>query len=240
MGGSSSDSGGSSNLESLRQRDKAMAEATNRAKEEQERKSRQIAFDQGGTRGREHPEYKMRSGSGVFKEVDQNVRIARDLEQKAKSSQIKVPIPTVGTVAMGTISSVSRNQQAKALRSGGRAVFDSSVDPSSPMFDPVKDYRGVVSTNSLGISTYSGDPDFSPIGRQDGVTRTDMGSYSVSKKDATQGSGDNDPPAEMVVSPPPKDETEPVKKPSTPSISTASRRALISGAGGGATRRNLL
>lgn len=237
MGGESSGGGNSvdrSNPNEMRARE--MAEATNRAKEEQERKSRQIAFDQGGTRGREHPEYKMRSGSGVFKEVDQNVRIARDLEQKAKSSEIKVPIPTVGTVAMGTISSVSRNQQAKALRSGGRAVFDSSVDPSSPMFDPVKDYRGVVSTNSLGISTYSGDPDFSPIGRQDGVTRTDMGSYSVSKRDSTQGS---DTPSEMVVSPPPKDETEPVKKPTTP-ISAASRRALISGAGGSAARRNLL
>ena len=127
--------------------------------------------------------------------------------------------------------------QAKALRSGGRADFDASVDPSSPMFDAVRDYRGVVSTNSLGISTYTGDPNFSPIGRQDGVTRTDLGSYSVSKKDSTQGSDD---PSEMVVAPPADDVTEPVKKPTTPSISTASRRALISGAGGGATRRNLL
>ena len=154
MGGESSGGGSSvdrSNPNEMRARE--MAEATNRAKEEQERKSRQIAFDQGGTRGREHPEYKMRSGSGVFKEVDQNVRIARDLEQRAKSSEIKVPVPTIGTVAMGTISSVSRNQQAQALRSGGRAVFDASVDPSSPMLDAVRDYRGVVSTNSLGVST---------------------------------------------------------------------------------------
>ena len=238
MGGESSGGGSSvdrSNPNEMRARE--MAEATNRAKEEQERKSRQIAFDQGGTRGREHPEYKMRSGSGVFKEVDQNVRIARDLEQRAKSSEIKVPVPTIGTVAMGTISSVSRNQQAQALRSGGKAVFDASVDPSSPMFDAVRDYRGVVSTNSLGVSTYSGDPDFSPIGRQDGVTRTDMGSYSVSRRDSTQGS---DNPSEMVVAPPADDVTEPTKKPSTPSISTASRRALISGAGGSASRRNLL
>jgi hypothetical protein len=238
MGGESSGGGNSvnrSNPNEMRARE--MAEATNRAKEEQERKSREVAFDQGGTRGRESPEYKMRSGSGVFREVDQNVRIARDLEQRAKTSEIKVPIPTLGTVTMGTVSSVSRNMQAKSLRSGGRAVFDASVDPSSPMFDPVKDYRGVVSTNSLGISTYTGDPNFSPIGRQDGVTRTDLGSYSVSKKDSTQGSDD---PSEMVVVPPAKDVTEPVKKPSTPSISTASRRALISGAGGGATRRNLL
>ena len=45
MGGSSSDSGGSSNMDSLRARDKAMAEATNRAKEQQEAKSRQSSFD---------------------------------------------------------------------------------------------------------------------------------------------------------------------------------------------------
>ena len=55
MGGSSSDSGGSSNLDSLRSRDRAMDAATNRAKAEQEAKSRSVAFDQGGTRGREHP-----------------------------------------------------------------------------------------------------------------------------------------------------------------------------------------
>lgn len=238
MGGSSSSSGGSSNIDSLRARDKAMAEATNRAKEQQEAASRQVAFDQGGRRGRESPEYKMFSGSGRYREVDQNVRIARDLEQKAKTSEIKVPIPTLGTVAMGTISSISRNQQAKALRSGGRAVFDSSVDPSSPMFDPVKDYRGVVSTNSLGMSTYSGDPSFSPIGRDDTqVQRTELGSYSVSAK-TDDGSSGNDAPSEMVIAPPPKDVTEPAPK--TPSISTASRRALISGAGGSALRRNLL
>jgi hypothetical protein len=221
-------------MDSLRARDKAMAEATNRAKEQQEAKSRQVAFDQGGTRGRESPEYKMNSGSGRYREVDQNVRIARDLEQKAKTSEIKVPIPTLGTVAMGTISSISRNQQAKALRSGGRAVFDSSVDPSSPMFDPVKDYRGVVSTNSLGMSTYSGDPSFSPIGRND-TKKTELGSYSVSAK--SDDGSDN--PTETVISPKPKDVTEPIKKKS-PTLSTASRRAMLSGSGGGASRRNLL
>ena len=86
------------------------------------------------------------------------------------------------------------------------------------------------------MSTYSGDPSFSPIGRDD-TKRTELGSYSVSAK-SDDGSNGNDAPSEMVVSPPPKDVTEPAPK--TPSISTASRRALISGAGGGALRRNLL
>ena len=227
MGGSSSDSGGSNNVARSNpneMRAREMAAATNRAKEQQEAKSRQVAFDQGGTRGRESPEYKMNSGSGRYKEVDQNVRIARDLEQKAKSSQINIPIPTVGSVAMNTISSINYNNQAKQLRSGGRAVFDNS----NSMFDPMKDYKGVVNKG-----TYSGDPDFSPIGRSDS-TRTSLGSYSISAKQSDNGN-DSSPPATS----PPKDVTEPIKK-KTPTLSTASRRAMLSGSGGGASRRNLL
>ena len=239
MGGESSGGGSSvdrSNPNEMRARE--MAEATNRAKEEQERKSRQVAFD-------DYQEQRKAAAQGIdvmispqkAETVRENASLAMMLDERAKKSEIKVPIPTIGTVAMGTISTASARQQARALRSGGIPVYDNS----SPMFDRDKDYRGVVSTNKMGVSTYSGDPDFSPIGRQDGsVTKMSSGSYSVTKQDATQGSGDNDPPAEMVVSPPPKDTTEPVKKPSTPSISTASRRALISGAGGGATRRILL
>jgi hypothetical protein len=50
-------------------------------------------------------------------------------------------------------------------------------------------------------------------------------------------SSDNSPPTETVVSPSPTDVT--TRTPS-PTLSTASRRALIAGAGGGAARRNLL
>ena len=102
------------------------------------------------------------------------------------------------------------------------------------MFNADKDYRGVVSKNSLGVSVYSGDPSFSPIGRDD-FTRTASGGYSISaSKD--NNNGGNDSPTEEVISPAPKDMT--TRK--SPSISTASRRALISGAGGSALRRNLL
>ena len=229
MGGSSSDSGGSSNMDSLRARDKAMAEATNRAKEQQEAKSRQSSFD-------DYQQQRSAASQGIdvmispqkAKTVRENAGLAMMLDERAKTSQIKVPIPTLGTVAMGTISSVSSKQQARALRSGGIPVYDSSP----AMFNADKDYRGVVKDGR-----YSGDPSFSPIGRDQGVSRTESGSYSVSAK-SDDGSSGNDAPSEMVVSPPPKDMTTP--KPKAPSISTASRRALISGAGGGALRRNLL
>ncbi len=227
MGGSSSDSGGSSNIESLRSRDRAMAEATNRAKEEQEAKSRQTAFD-------DYQQQRSAASQGIdvmispqkAKTVRENAGLAMMLDERAKTSQIKVPIPTLGTVAMGTISSISSKQQARALRSGGIPVYDSS----SSMFDADKDYRGVVKDGR-----FSGDSSFSPIGRSEGVTRTESGSYSVSAK---SDDGGNDSPTEEIISPSPKDMTTP--KPKAPSISTASRRALISGAGGGALRRNLL
>jgi hypothetical protein len=227
MGGSSSDSGGSSNLESLRSRDRAMAEATNRAKAEQEAKSRQSSFD-------DYQQQRSAASQGIdvmispqkAKTVRENAGLAMMLDERAKTSQIKVPIPTLGTVAMGTISSISSKQQARALRSGGIPVYDSS----SSMFDADKDYRGVVKDGR-----FSGDSSFSPIGRSEGVTRTESGSYSVSAK---SDDGGNDSPTEEIISPSPKDMTTP--KPKAPSISTASRRALISGAGGGALRRNLL
>ena len=223
---SSSDSGGSSNLESLRERDKAMAAATNRAKEQQEAKSRETSFDN-------YQEQRKAASKGVdvmitpkeSKTVRENAGLAMDLDTKAKKSQINVPVPTIGTVAMNTISSINYKNQANVLRSGGRPVYD------------VKDnsYQGVVGTSKSGVSTYSGNPDFSPIGRSDGVTKTSSGSYQTTQMES--GSSDNSSPTETVVSPTPTDVT--TRTPS-PTLSTASRRALIAGSGGGAARRNLL
>ncbi len=241
MGGSSSDSGGSSDIGSLKQRDKAMAAATNRAKEQQESwsnratKSRDVAFDQGGTRGRESPAYKQHSGSGAYAEVDRNVEIARDLEQKAKSSQINVPIPTVGTVAMNTISSINYNKQAKELRAGGRAVYDSKGKGYDPMF-PKQNYVGVVHKNAFGANVYSGTQGFSPIGRDDAQFDAKTGTYSTSEMQQDSG---NDSQSQNVT---PTKTKAPVedKTDSTVTLSTASRRALIAGGGGGAARRNLI
>jgi len=225
MGGSSSDSGGSSNLDSLRERDKAMAEATNRAKEQQEAKSREQSFS-------DYQQQRSAASKGIdvmispkqASTVRENAGLAMDLDAKAKKSEINVPIPTVGSVALKTISSINYKNQADVLRSGGQPVY--STDGS---------YRGVVGTSKSGVSTYSGDPDFSPIGRSDGVTRTSSGSYQTTQMQ--NDSSENSAPKETVVSPSPTDVT--TRTPS-PTLSTASRRALIAGTGGGAARRNLL
>ena len=124
---------------------------------------------------------------------------------------------------MKTISSLSARQQARALRAGGRPVYDAS----SSMFDANKDYRGVMKDG-----VYSGDPAFNPIGRDD-VKRTTSGSYSLTASENDSSGG----PSEVVANSTMRDMTS---KSSSPSISTASRRALIAGAGGSASRRNLL
>ena len=227
MGGESSGGGGSvdrSNPNEMRSRE--MAEATNRAKEEQERKSREIAFT-------DYQQQRKAASQGIdvmispekAGTVRENAGLAMMLDERARSSQLNVPIPTFGTVAMGTISSASTRQQARALRAGGRPVYDAS----SSMFDADKDYRGVMKDG-----VYSGDPAFNPIGRND-VTRTASGSYSLtaSERDSSEG------PNEVVASSSMKDMTT-TSRSSSPSISTASRRALIAGAGGSAARRNLL
>jgi hypothetical protein len=229
MGESSSDSGGSNNVARSNpneMRSREMAAATNRAKEQQEAKSRQTAFN-------DYQQQRSAASKGIdvmispkqASTVRENAGLAMDLDSKAKKSQINVPVPTIGTVAMNTISSINYKNQADVLRSGGRPVYDAK-DAS---------YQGVVGTSKSGVSTYSGNPDFSPIGRSDGVTRTSSGSYQTTQMDS--GSSDNSPPTETVVSPSPTDVTT---RTPTPTLSTASRRALIAGSGGGAARRNLL
>lgn len=225
MGGSSSDSGGSSNLDSLRERDKAMAEATNRAKEQQEEKSRNESFNN-------YQEQRKAASKGIdvmitpkeAETVKENAGLAMDLDAKAKKSVVNVPVPTIGTVAMNTISSINYKNQASVLRSGGRPVYDAK-DGS---------YQGVVGTSKSGVSTYSGNADFSPIGRTDGVSKTSSGSYQTTQMDSGSSDNSSDP-----VTSPPQDVTDPIKK-KTPALSTASRRAMLSGSGGGASRRNLL
>ena len=230
MGGSSSDSGGSSNLSSLQQRDKAMAEATNRAKEQQEEKSRNESFNN-------YQEQRKAASKGIdvmitpkeAETVKENAGLAMDLDAKAKKSVVNVPVPTIGTVAMNTISSINYKNQASVLRSGGRPVYDSK-DSS---------YQGVVGTSKSGVSTYSGNPDFSPIGRTDGISKTKSGSITAARVDSTQGSDNNDSQNQNVT--PTKTQTAVEDKTdSTTTLSTASRRALIASGGGGAARRNLI
>lgn len=222
MGESSSTD--SSNPNEMRSRDYAKAAKAKKAEE------RKVAFDQRGSKSSYYNtpvEYKQKSGSGGYAEVDRNTRLARDLEDKAKTSQINLPVPTIGSVAMNTVSSINYNNQAKQLRGGG-----------NPVFDDKGDYQGVVGKGTFGGKVYSGNADYSPIGRSQGASfNSATGTYTSSQMQST-GGDDN---SQSSNNTPSNTQTTAIDKTdSTTSLSTASRRALISGGGGGATRRNLI
>lgn len=88
-----------------------------------------------------------------FTRLKENLQ-ARELEKKAEKGQIKVPVPTLGSVALNTIGTLAMQQQAKELRRGGEMVTDDKGE-----------YKGVVGTNFLGGRVYSGDPAFDPMSR---------------------------------------------------------------------------
>tara|TARA_R110000824_G_scaffold138482_2_gene303176 strand:- start:1031 stop:1642 length:612 start_codon:yes stop_codon:yes gene_type:complete len=87
-----------------------------------------------------------------FTRLTENLQ-AQKLEREAGKSQINLPIPTLGSVAMNTISSFSAQNQAKELRRGGEMITDDKGN-----------YQGVVGKNFLGGRVYSGNTDFDPIG----------------------------------------------------------------------------
>tara|TARA_R110001599_G_scaffold199653_1_gene396387 strand:+ start:114 stop:752 length:639 start_codon:yes stop_codon:yes gene_type:complete len=190
----------------------------NREAKEQEQ-SRNKAFDT----------YKQYPGDMLQtdKRVLDNIKIATDLENKARTSQINLPVPTLGSIAMNTVSSINYNNQAKQLRGGG-----------NPVFDDKGDYQGVVGKGTFGGKVYSGNADYSPIGRSQGSSfNSATGTYTSSKMQST-GGDDN---SQSSNNTPSNTQTTAIDKTdSTTSLSTASRRALISGGGGGATRRNLI
>lgn len=161
------------------------------------------------------------------KRVLDNIKIATDLENKARTSQINLPVPTIGSVAMNTISSINYNNQAKELRSGGNAVFDDKGN-----------YQGVVGKGTFGGKVYSGNADYSPIGRSQGASfNSATGTYTSSQM---QRSGGDDNSQSNNNTPSNTQTTATNRTDSTTSLSSASRRALISGSGGGATRRNFI
>lgn len=106
-----------------------------------------------------------------FTRLAENLQ-ATSLEKQAGKSQINVPIPTVGSVALNTISSLAAQQQARELRRGGEMITDESGE-----------YKGVVGTNFLGGRVYSGDPAFDPIGG--GPNSDDNNSMVTQRPDIT-------------------------------------------------------
>jgi hypothetical protein len=153
--------------------------------------------------------------------VRDNASIAMDFDQKAKDSKVNIP-GTTG-VALSTVQSINYSNIASGLRDGGYAVT-SSKDGS---------VQGVVNNGR-----YSGNVGFSPIGRTSGA-EFNMGTnqYSVEQsQDSNEGSENNN----MTPSRTQTSVVNTTNSTSAPTLSTASRRALISGAGGGAARRNLI
>jgi hypothetical protein len=153
--------------------------------------------------------------------VRDNASIAMDFDQKAKDSKVNIP-GTTG-VALSTLQSINYSNIASGLRDGGYAVT-SSKDGS---------VQGVVNNGR-----YSGNVGFSPIGRTSGA-EFNMGTnqYSVEQsQDSNEGSENNN----MTPSRTQTSVVNTTNSTSAPTLSTASRRALISGAGGGAARRNLI
>lgn len=198
---------------------------------ERRAKERQKAFEQRGSRSSYYNtpvEYKQKSGSrGGYAEVDRNTRLARELESQASASTtitgnkaIDMMIPGYGSLT--NVSAFSKRQQASALRGGGR-----------PVYDETGAYQGVVSKNFIGANVYSGNADFSPIGRSQGVTyNAQTGTYTTSQMQQ-QDSG-----SETTNNTPSNTQTTAINKTdSTTTLSTASRRALITGGGPDAKRR---
>lgn len=218
MGGESS--GGSDNSMSNNQ--------LNRAKRNREAKERQASFNQYNKMQQPSPEggSAQLPSKATMNTVQDNISIAQNLERKAKSSELNIPIPTIGSVAMNTISSMNYNYQAKELRSGGNAVFDKKGE-----------YQGVVGKGTFGGKVYSGNTGYSPLGRSQGVSfNSATGRYTSSQM---QTSGNDN--SESSNNTPNNTQTTSVNKTdSTTSLSAASRRSLISGGGGGASRRNLI
>ena len=200
-----------------------------RANAARNKKQRDDAFNQYNKMQQPSPEggSAQLPSKATMNTVQDNISIAQDLERKAKSSQINLPVPTVGSIAMNTISSINYNNQAKQLRGGG-----------NPVFDDKGDYQGVVGKGTFGGKVYSGNADYSPIGRSQGASfNSATGTYTSSKMQST-GGDDN---SQSSNNTPSNTQTTAIDKTdSTTSLSTASRRALISGGGGGATRRNLI
>jgi hypothetical protein len=150
--------------------------------------------------------------------VRDNASIAMDFDAKAKDSKINIP-GTTG-IALSTVQSINYSNIAAGLRGGGYAVT-SSKDGS---------VQGVVNNGR-----YSGNLGFSPIGRSKGATFNNV-TQQYSVEQGQEPSGEND--SQQTNNTPSRTQTTSVNKTdSTTSLSTATRRSLITGGGPDAKRR---
>ena len=200
------------------------ASDTTRRNAARNKKQREDAFAKAKW-ANETPDYKMGSHKKEYDAVNRNINLAKDLESRASKSEINVPIPTMGTIAMNTISSINYKNQANQLRAGGNAVYDEQGT-----------YRGVVGKDLTGMGRgYWGDADYSPIGRSQGATfDSATGTYKSSQiqtasNDSGSESSNNTPTNTQVAV---ENKTD-----STTSLDPKAKRSLLASKQGGANTR---
>ena len=218
MGGESS-STDSSNPNEMRSRGLVKAAKAKQEKERQRERSAQFK-----SYNTDNPEDAM-----FGKQVTDNMRLADDLEKQASKSTtitgnkaLDMMIPGYGTLT--NVSAFSKRQQASALRAGGNAVYDTKGG-----------YQGVVSKNFLGANVYSGNADYSPIGRSQGASfDSATGTYKSSQiqidgNDSSSESSNNTPTNTQVAV---ENKTD-----STTSLDPKAKRSLLASKQGGANTR---
>jgi hypothetical protein len=140
--------------------------------------------------------------------------------KEANTVRDNANIPGTTGIALSTVQSINYSNIAAGLRGGGYAVT-SSKDGS---------VQGVVNNGR-----YSGNLGFSPIGRSKGATFNNV-TQQYSVEQGQEPSGEND--SQQTNNTPSRTQTTSVNKTdSTTSLSTATRRSLITGGGPDAKRR---
>lgn len=213
-------------------------EQLNKAKKNRLNKERDIAFNDYNT---DNPDDTMSTNPAVAR----NLNIARDLDKKRagtnflgkkKGDNFKVGGFDLGfnpmdTSMVGLGLSVARDanykNQAAALRAGGNPVYDAKGA-----------YQGVVGKNSFGGKVYSGNADFSPIGRSQGTKfNAETGTYTSSKIQEVDGGSDSNNVTNGSTQATATNTTN-----STKSLDPGAKRTLLSNSsdGSGTTRRNFI
>lgn len=220
----------------------AQTDRSNKARNSRLEKERLVAFDQGGRGKNFPPEYKENAGNSVYSQVSRNVALAEDLEYKAKNTNfmgkergknfsifgkdLGFNLMDTSIVGMGldAVQKSNYRGQADKLRAGGKPVYG---DKGA--------YQGVVSKNFFGLNAYSGNADYSPIGRSQGSSyNSSTGTYTSSKMQEDPNQSDsqvsNSTPSNTQASA--QNRTD-----STSSLNPETKRKLAGNAASGGTSR---
>ena len=228
--GSSDDSGSGGGGNSMTNK------GLNNAKKNKDNKEREAAFD---AYNKDNPDDTMSTNPAVNRNID----LARDLEYKANNTNfmgkergknVTVFGKDLGFNLMDTsivgkgLDAIQKSNylgQAEKLRGGGKAVYG---DKGS--------YQGVVSKNFFGANVYSGNADYSPIGRSQGASYDSRtGTYTSS---AIQNSGNDGNDSQVSNNTPSSTQISSIDKTdSTASLSTTAKRSLLANNQGGASTR---